>query len=1184
MKEKIERFSKGDFEYELPFICLSEEEIRITLEAEKKSNGSFVISNTDSREMKGVIYSSNRLVRLMNPTFQGTEATVSYEIDTVFLNEGDRIEGEFCIVCEFGERLLPFSILVEDPFCMTSLGKMKDLFQFANLARVDWSEAKKVFRSEDFERIFLSNDVRYRFIYRNLIKSISTSQALEEFLIAIHKKAAIRLEIDKKQVDYQVQTERIVDKLILTKNNWGYAEIRVSTDAPFLQLEQKFLWADRFIGNSHQISYSIDPSHLKHGNNYGHLYIKTAYQTITVDISCSYIRSENKAAAPSYERRITQETKYHMTRNYLNFRLNRIELADYLKEAELLVKKLPGPETSKLKELMKIHHAILSGKSKLAEELLADLALEELALKKRSVFEYCIYLYLCALYYKDDSSIKHASDTIRIYYENGYSDWRFLWLLLNTDKRYEKNKSVKLLDMKEQFLRGCKSPILYYEAIGILNEEPYLLRELGSFEIQVLNFGIRNWILSREVANQFIYLTNKKKSFDRLVYQGLVKLYDEYETTEILTAICCLLIKGMKKDEEYFKWYQLGVDAQLRITELYEYYMYAISNRVEGPLAQPVLLYFIYNSNLNDKKKAFLYANVIKNKDKNETIYRTYYKRMEVFATKMLEGHYISYDLAVLYQEFFNRTLVSGDIAKHLPYVLYRNELVCKMPNMTSVLVIHKELGIEETVQLTEGKTQIDLYSGSAELVLVDSFGNRFVESVEYAVTPYMNAEEYESACLEHSRHPMLLIHLFDRYQKYRIMNEASMALRRMVLSIEGLTKEYLTLCYQTLIDYHYEKYDDEQLEHYLKQIDLYQVKPAERVKLMELMVIRLMHQKALRELELYGMEKIPVKRLVKLCSGWMVRPEAEYQNDFIVSLCDYVFKSKKYDEAVLRYLVKFYKGSTREMFQLWKAAKEFDLDTQLLEERLLVQMLFSESYVEDSFLVFQSYYKDVINETLVRAFLSYYAYRFLVHDTMIAAELFPIMKRELHYEENDVCLLAWLKYNTSNHQLTQAEQIFAEYNIGRFVRKGLVFPFFLDYRSQLSLPDRILDKCYITYHANPGNQVYLHYRLLNHSEEFITERMPNCFQGIHIKEFMLFYREVIQYYITEESAEDTNVTESYHLQYDCGNPEDDESKYNQINLMLLAMEMKDEHTLLEMMEGYAVKEHMIAACFQPIE
>ncbi|HHV12076.1 MAG TPA: hypothetical protein GXX75_17520 [Clostridiales bacterium] len=1187
MKEKIEHFSKGDFEYELPLICLSDEEIRIKVEAGKKKEGSFTVSASTGRIISGTVYSTNRFMKVDNPQFHGVENIIHYYFDAAFLKEGERFDGELCIISDCGEALVPFLAEVENSYFMTSLGKIKDLFQFTNLARADWSEAKKIFRSEDFERVFLSNEERYRTVYRGLMGSISTSQALEEFLITIHKKSAIRLEVDKTEIEYQISQEQISDKIVLTKNNWGFAEIRVSADAPFIVLEQKFVWADRFIGNTHQIAYTIDPVHLKYGINYGNILIKTAYQTLKVQVVCRY-RKENRKVS---DRRRWQKLELGLVDNYLSFRLNRIKVTEYLAEAEAMVGRLPGPEVNHRKELMRIHMAIVSGRRKLAEELLVDLSAVDGVLKKKDGFEYCCYLYLEALYKREDALTQVAARTIRSFYEGSRSDWRLLWLLLYLDKKYEKNRGDKLQDIREQFKLGCRSPILYYEAVCIVNEDAYLLRELNDFEIQVLNFGIKNWILSKEAAQQYVYLAGKRKTFHPVIYSGLCKLYDEYGTTEILSVICSMLIKGMQRSEKYFPWYRLGVEAHLRITELYEYYMYSVPDKAEITLAQPVLLYFIYNSSLSDRKKAFLYASVIRSKDKFESIYRSYYKRMEIFAEKMLEGHYISRNLALLYKEFFNKSTLSDEVLKNLPYIMFRNELECGNPNMVSVIVVHKETGEEETAALVQGRAQIDMYTNNLEVLLVDNLGNRYAQSVDYTLTPYLNPEDYENRCSEQSDHPMLLLHLFDRYESYRIVSDKAIALRKKVLGTPGLTPRYGALCRQTLIEYYYENYDDELLEQYLEKLDLSQVAPAERTKYIEIMVIRALYDQALEALETYGVEGISINRLVKLCSGWMLREEAAIKKDIMVSLCHYVFTNKKYDEAILSYLVEFYEGPTREMFSLWKAAKQFDLDTHRLEERLLVQMLFTESHVEESFMVFHGYYRDITNHTLVRAFLSYYAYKYLVHNYAVDQELLPIMKRELYYDENDICLLAWLKYNADNNRLTEQDLIFAEYNIARLVRKGIVLPLFLEYGNRVALPERLTDKCFITYYSDPKKQIYIHYRL-EKDQEYITERMPNMILGIHSKEMVLFYHEELEYYISEESSEATDLTESFHIRYEREEmpkgihfqQEDEASNYGRINRMLRARELGDDDTLLELMGHYIKQELMIEACFYPIE
>ena len=95
---------------------------------------------------------------LENSSFdENDETKINYHFNAAYLIAGTIINGEINVVSDCGEKTIPFEIQIELSFVMTSLGKIKDLFQFTNLARMDWSEAKKVFRSEDFERIFLCN-------------------------------------------------------------------------------------------------------------------------------------------------------------------------------------------------------------------------------------------------------------------------------------------------------------------------------------------------------------------------------------------------------------------------------------------------------------------------------------------------------------------------------------------------------------------------------------------------------------------------------------------------------------------------------------------------------------------------------------------------------------------------------------------------------------------------------------------------------------------------------------------------------------------------------------------------------------------------------------------------------------------------------------------------------------------
>ena len=79
--------------------------------------------------------------------------------------------------------------------------------------------------------------------------------------------------------------------------------------------------------------------------------------------------------------------------------------------------------------------------------------------------------------------------------------------------------------------------------------------------------------------------------------QTLVLSYEMYEESMILTAICTLLIKGNRMESTYFKWYEKAVESELKIAQLYEYYMAAADpHYFNKALPRSVYLYFMHGN------------------------------------------------------------------------------------------------------------------------------------------------------------------------------------------------------------------------------------------------------------------------------------------------------------------------------------------------------------------------------------------------------------------------------------------------------------------------------------------------------------------------------------------------------------------------------------------------------------
>lgn len=97
-------------------------------------------------------------------------------------------------------------------------------------------------------------------------------------------------------------------------------------------------------------------------------------------------------------------------------------------------------------------------------------------------------------------------------------------------------------------------------------------------------------------------------------------------------------MKGQPTKNEIFPLVQLAVEADIRITRLYEYYIETMPQGFQSVLPQVIRMYFVYNNTLSSRKRASVYANVIRNKGVDRTTYQNYRKAMGSVRTGSTDG------------------------------------------------------------------------------------------------------------------------------------------------------------------------------------------------------------------------------------------------------------------------------------------------------------------------------------------------------------------------------------------------------------------------------------------------------------------------------------------------------------------------------------------------------------------
>jgi hypothetical protein len=152
------------------------------------------------------------------------------------------------------------------------------------------------------------------------------------------------------------------------------------------------------------------------------------------------------------------------------------------------------------------------------------------------------------------------------------------------------------------------------------------------------------------------------------------------------------------------------------------------------------------------------------------------------------------------------------------------------------------------------------------------------------------------------------------------------------------------------------------------------------------------------------------------------------------------------------------------------------------------------------------------------------------------------------------------------------------------FEQKGILLPFYQDFKKNMRIPKVMYDKYYIEYRTNPVNKVTIHYLIEGeHEEVYMQEEMVDCYYGIFVKEFILFHNESLQYYISEQKDGNEVITESKTVTIRMEAQQIENDNYHRINQIMEAREMKDETTINRLLEAYAKMEYSVSMLFKPI-
>lgn len=1175
MREVIDRILDGKFEYEKGELSFSESRIEINLQAGKDYEGSFHVSGKPEYVTEGYLYTSDSRMECLTKQFSGTEEEIGYLFHGKGMETGDVLQGSFYIVSNQGEYELPFVVMTVSETLATSLGEIKNLFHFANLAKSSWAEAVRLFYQPDFEKIFENNDRKYKNLYRGLSRQYGNERNVEEFLIAIRKKQRVNYIIDEDKLCLDnVEENMSRHEVLLTKNGWGYSHLQVEVNGDFLSVDKTALCDDDFLGNRCHFFYYVNREKLHKGINCGRLRFFNDFMETSIPIE---VKMEDEAYQQGISDRKKKALLVRMMEYYGAFRMRKIPTKIWLgKNYELVDEWSEMDAADPEPKLYRAHLLLTEGRANEAGRMLDQARNAILQSRDMDQAVWCYYLYLSTLRGRDEHYVNQITEEVASSYEKEPHNWRLGWLLLYLAPEYSMSYAKKWMFIRQQFERGCISPVFYIEALLLIKAEPSLFMELGAFELQMLRYAAKHDLLTDEIIMQLHYLIPRKPGTDEGLLKILKKSYEKKPDSETLQNICTLLIRGNRRGTEDFRFYAAAVEENLRITKLYEYYMYSMDMGELMKLPKVVYMYFAYHNNLDWERSAYLYASLLQYRAQLPDLYEKERFHIQEFVVQMIRKGLINRHLAFLYKQVVSGDVILEETDGRLAPLLFSVHVKTTDRRMRKLIVFYAKETTEKSIMLTDGQAVVPLYGDDYVLLLEDSSGNRHVPSEDFEMERLFTEERLLEEAEERDFSTLpLQIWLCDG-QRAGITEENIRRYER-VFEDDGVTPAYKRIIIPGMAKFYYDNDRMVELGLFLDKISPALLDAERRGEMIQYFMLQEKPETAVEWIKEYSVNGAAPKILMRLASKMIGRLNGT-EDETVLSMCFYAFQKGKADMVTLSYLMEYYEGSTKSLRDIWKAAVEKGMDVHSFSERILTQMLYSGGYVGETADIFRRAAERDVDLSLEKAFLSKCAYDYFVKDLVAETVVFEEIGRFLSLGEQmqKVCILAYTRYYAENRNKMRREtgKILTDC-LQSLLEDGVILPYFSEFADICPALRRFSDKTIMEHRTKPGRRTFLYCLIEPGEEDYRKIEMKEVYEGVFCNVFVLFFGEKLYYYIEEAYGEKTEITGSGSISGSDMESDVQGGRFRMLNDTVIAEALQDYDTVEQMLMEYEKTDSM---------
>lgn len=1118
MRKKINQLAKGIGEEKRPLIQVEPALLEGSVVCGHNQTEELTLLSAGGVSFRGLAYSDDDRIEIPQNAFAGVKTTLSITVRGEDIREDTTLEGRIYLVTNGGELTVPYRfksgrMAAEGWHMPASLAELSDF------AEKSPDTLLKLFESPSFIDLPFLNDDSLRALYQALRKSSDRRLALEEFLVACGAKKAVRLSVEKEPQTYICREERQEGEILVTKSGPGYFIISLESDAPFLQIPKALWTSEDFEEDRIHLPFRILAGRLHEGKNLARITVNTGREEIRIPVTVIPERGQSMGDQKrGMLRRARLQLAGQMVRVYTADERNysmESQLVRALDSCDMLVE----PDTDQSLLRAEIYRQ-LRRRSEEKEILEQNRAVIQRA-RTENVNQYLWFLYLEE---EMEKGSRLSESFLRLLYrlkEEEADRPELLPLLMRSDSEWADQPEKCFLKIREHFQKGPLPLLLTIEAVCLVKKHPELIRRLDAFSRYLLYFGARYECWDQTVAERAAALILPQKEYHVTHERILKRLYEQYPLRSLLEALLTVVLRRGEPKEMYLPLYEKGIREDVRLADLYEFYLSALPTDYEGDIPQMVQLYYTYNSPSRLKAREALYRYIARQYGPETQMYRLYEKQIRSFALEQLLGGNTSREACFFYEKMFIPEVIDARSAQILAELFHTVRLKLSNRHIERVLVVYGELKQEYAYPVRDGIACVPVFAPFCRLLFVDREGRRYAQNV-FKKQRLLRADEGQKDAIRRLS-PESLPYKLERCQKAikeEIDDDEARTLIHESQSWDELSERFREKLVFALV----RRSGLNDADHAMLLLDL-KNSPYLEAGAGELLAENFLKQgedeAAVEMVYRFGHRSFDKDLLMRLMNR-QIRSRNYAFDKALFGVTLSLYRSGVTSPVTLTYLCRYFNGGTEEMRRLLEAAATGEALYYDLPERLLGQMLFTEE-TEGLERVMELYLKGTGNpdRQLLHAYAALQCEQYFCREAVIPDNVFSYLESWAGSEKKAehlplICQVALTKHYAEQADLNPEEKSLASRLLQNLYDQGIFFTYQQRLGRFIPLPAELADKTLIEYRGSESEPVSLEIRILPQEAEgdFRIMEMPHVFRGIYVRPVLLFADEILEYHI----------------------------------------------------------------------